>query len=69
MKKSVLLTGSSGCLLRSQSRYAKTYDVDLSHTMQAGTVQLKAGSYHVKMDGDKAIFTDVDIETSSTASR
>jgi hypothetical protein len=59
MKKSVLLTGILAAASISIG-YAKTYDVELSHATQAGTVQLKAGSYHVKVDGDKAIFTDVD---------
>jgi len=39
--------------------YAKSYNVALTHTTQAGGVQLKAGSYEVKVDGDKAVFTDV----------
>jgi hypothetical protein len=59
MKKSVLLTGILAAASISIG-YARTYDVDLSHATQAGTVQLKAGSYRVKVDGDKAIFTDVD---------
>ena len=33
--------------------------MSLSRATQVGTVQLKAGSYEVKVDGDKAIFTDV----------
>jgi hypothetical protein len=34
--------------------------VTLANTTQAGAVQIKAGSYRVKVNGDKAIFTDVD---------
>jgi hypothetical protein len=59
MKKSVLLAGILAAASISIG-YSKTYDVDLSHVTQAGTVELKAGSYRVKVDGDKAIFTDVD---------
>ena len=59
MKKSVFLIGILALALVSIA-FAKTYDVDLSHAVQVGAIQLKAGSYHVKVDGDKAIFTDVD---------
>jgi hypothetical protein len=38
--------------------YAKSYSVSFPRPTQAGAVQLKAGSYEVKLDGDKAIFTD-----------
>jgi hypothetical protein len=59
MKKSVLLTGLLA-LASMSIAYSKTYDVDLSHSVQVGAVQLKAGSYQVKVDGDKATFTNVD---------
>jgi len=59
MKKSVFLIGILAAASISIA-FAKTYDVDLAHATQAGAVQLKAGSYHVKVDGDKAVFTDVD---------
>jgi hypothetical protein len=58
MKKSLFLTGILA-LASISIAYSKTYDVVFEHTTQAGTVQLKAGSYELKLDGDKAIFTDV----------
>ena len=58
MKKSVFLTAILA-LASISIAYSKTYDVNLSRATQVGTVQLKAGSYEVKVDGDKAIFTDV----------
>ena len=59
MKKSVFLTGILA-LASVSIAYSKTYNVSFSRATQAGSVQLKAGSYEVKLDGDKAIFTDVD---------
>jgi hypothetical protein len=58
MKKSVFLTGILA-LASIAIANSKTYDVDLAHATQAGAVQLQAGSYHVKLDGGNAIFTDV----------
>jgi hypothetical protein len=34
--------------------------ITLSGTTNAGSVQLKAGNYNVKLDGDKAVFTQID---------
>jgi uncharacterized protein YdbL (DUF1318 family) len=59
MKKSVLLLAVLA-LASISIAFAKSYAVNLSHSVQAGAVELKAGSYHVKVDGDKAIFTDLD---------
>ena len=39
--------------------FAKTYDVSFSSTTKVGSVQLKAGDYHLKVDGNKATFIDV----------
>lgn len=58
MKKSVLLLVVLA-LTSLSIAYAKNFNVDLSHNMQAGDVQLKAGAYHLTVDGDKAIFTEV----------
>jgi hypothetical protein len=58
MKKSVFLVGILA-LASMSIAYAKSYNVDLAHATQVGAVQLKAGSYDVKVAGDKAIFTDV----------
>jgi hypothetical protein len=57
MKKSVLLTGILAAASISIA-YSRTYSVNFSHATEVGTVQLKAGSYEVKVDGDKAVFTD-----------
>ena len=35
---------------------ASIYDVTLSSSMSVGNTQLKAGSYKVEMQGDKAVF-------------
>lgn len=59
MKKTMLLTGILA-LSAISIAYAKSFDVNLSHATQVGNVELKAGEYELKMDGDKAIFTDVD---------
>jgi len=39
---------------------AKTYDIMLTQASQAGSVQLAAGEYHVKIEGSNAIFTNLD---------
>lgn len=59
MKKTLFLAG----ILAASSlafAYSKTYEITLANTAKAGAVQLKAGQYRVKVDGDKAVFTDVD---------
>jgi hypothetical protein len=38
--------------------FAKTYDVSFSSTTKVGSLQLKAGDYHLKVDGNKATFID-----------
>jgi len=59
MKKSVFLTAI--LVVASISiAYAKSYDVTLANTTQVGAIQLKAGAYELKVDGDKAIFIEVD---------
>jgi hypothetical protein len=58
MKKTVLLTGILA-LASMSIAYSKSYNVSFPRETQAGSVQLKAGSYDVKVDGDKAVFTDV----------
>jgi hypothetical protein len=59
MKKSLLLAGILAFSSLSFA-YSKTYEISLASATKAGNVQLKAGQYRVKLDGDKAIFTDVD---------
>jgi hypothetical protein len=38
---------------------AKTYEITLSGPAKAGSVELKAGQYKLKVDGANATFTDV----------
>lgn len=45
---------------------AKTYSVTLTQATSAGTVQLAAGEYHLKVQGANAIFTNVDNNKSFT---
>jgi hypothetical protein len=59
MKKSLFLAGILA-LSSLSFAYSKTYEITLANATKAGSVQLKAGQYRVKVDGDKAVFTDVD---------
>lgn len=45
---------------------AKTYSVSLTHPSLAGTQQLTAGEYRVKVDGGTAVFTDMRTSKSVT---
>jgi hypothetical protein len=45
---------------------AKSYSITLRESATAGTVQLAAGEYNVKVDGANAIFTNVDTGKSVT---
>ena len=45
---------------------AKTYELTLSTPTKAGSVELKAGQYRLKVDGENAIFTDVNNAKSFT---
>ena len=66
--KSMLMVGalclSSVSLVSAKS--AKSYDIHLSSPAVAGTVQLPAGSYKLKMDGTNAVLTDVYSEKTYT---
>lgn len=44
----------------------KGYSIVLAHPLKAGNVQLKAGEYNMKVDGDNAVF--VNVETSKSIS-
>lgn len=46
---------------------AKSYDIVLSGPAKAGTVQLNAGEYSLKLQGSNAVFTNVDTGKSFTA--
>jgi hypothetical protein len=39
--------------------FAKTYDISFSSVTKVGSLQLKAGDYRLKVDGNKATFTEV----------
>jgi|SRR5581483_7790327 len=58
MKKSILLTGILA--VSSLFAYSKTYEITLANMTKAGSVQLKAGQYRVHVNGDNAVFTDVE---------
>jgi hypothetical protein len=45
---------------------AKTYEIILSGPTKAGSVELKAGQYRLKVDGANAIFTDINSAKSFT---
>jgi hypothetical protein len=45
---------------------AKSYDITLSEPTKAGSVQLAAGSYSLKLKGNNAIFTNVQTGKSFT---
>ncbi len=47
---------------------AKNYELTLSATTKAGNLELKAGQYTLKVQGDKAIFTSVDTAKQFTTS-
>jgi hypothetical protein len=38
--------------------FAKTYDITFASPTKAGTLQLKAGDYKLKLDGTKVTFID-----------
>jgi|SRR5579872_217078 len=64
--KSLLLTGALAVASLTVAS-AKSYDIVLSSPTKVANVQLKAGEYKVKMDGNNAIFTDVESGKSVTA--
>jgi len=55
--KSILLAAVLAVFTLSMA-FAKTYDVTFSSPTKVGSVQLKAGDYHLKVDGNKATFID-----------
>jgi hypothetical protein len=61
--KSLLLIGT---LALAGIASAKSYDIVLSSPTTAGTVQLAAGEYSLKVQGSNAIFTNVDTGKSFT---
>ena len=63
--KSVLLATVLAIFTLSMT-FAKTYDVSFSSTTKVGSVQLKAGDYHLKVDGNKATFIEVNSAKATT---
>jgi hypothetical protein len=61
--KSLLLIGT---LALAGIASAKSYDIILSSPAKAGSVQLAAGEYSLKVQGSNAIFTNVDTGKSFT---
>jgi hypothetical protein len=57
--KSLMLAGALA-LAGSTMASAKSYDIVLSSPAQAGTLQLAAGEYKVKVEGASAVFTNVE---------
>ncbi|HLK62643.1 MAG TPA: hypothetical protein VKU19_04330 [Bryobacteraceae bacterium] len=64
--KNLLLTGALAFASLSIAN-AKTYHITLDESAMAGNVQLGAGEYKVKVNGDSAIFTNVDTGKSTSA--
>ena len=48
------------------TKSSKSYSITLSAPATAGSVQLKAGQYKLKVDGDNAVFTNVESDKSFT---
>jgi len=56
MKKFIVVAGLALSSLTVLS--AKTYDIVLSNKTKAGSIELKPGSYKLKVEGGNAVFTD-----------
>ena len=64
--KSLILTGALA-LASLTVASAKSYDIVLSSPTKVANVQLKAGEYKVTMQGNNAVFTEVESGKSVTA--
>ena len=64
--RSLLLAGALA-LASFSIASAKSYDIMLTEPALAGSVQLKAGEYHVKVEGNSAVFTNVETAQKFTA--
>ena len=67
-KKLVILALMSVVLVTAKTS-VKTYTVHFSETVKAGSVDLKAGEYKLKVEGSQVVFTDQrgkQIEASAT---
>ncbi|HUK15532.1 MAG TPA: hypothetical protein VLW65_03930 [Bryobacteraceae bacterium] len=65
-KKSLLFAGALALSTISIAS-AKSYEILLPKTIQAGQMQLAAGQYRVKLEGANAIFTNVETNHSFVA--
>jgi len=64
--RSLLLAGALA-LASFSIASAKSYDIMLTEPALAGSLHLKAGEYHVKVEGATAVFTSVDTAEKYTA--
>jgi hypothetical protein len=64
MKKLFLVAALAVCSLSIAA--AKSYDILLTSPTMAGSVELKAGEYRLKIDGANAVFTNVESSKSFT---
>ena len=64
--KSLMITGVLAVASLSIAS-AKSYDIVLSNTTKVANVQLKAGQYTLKVQGNNAVFTDQDSGKKYTA--
>jgi hypothetical protein len=66
--KSILMVGVLALsTLSLASASTKTYEITLSSPSKVGSMQLAAGSYKLKVDGNKAVFTNRDTDKQVTA--
>jgi hypothetical protein len=67
MKLRTILAECALCLASVSFASAKTHDIILSEPALAGTVQLPAGEYSLKVEGENAVFTNLDKDKTFTA--
>lgn len=67
MTKSLVLAGLLSLSALVVSASAKSYSIELDSVAKAGSVQLAKGDYSVKVEGDKAVFTDQHSKSVSVA--
>jgi len=65
--QSILLAGVLSLASVGMLSAKKSYEIALSTPIMAGNVQLPAGEYRVKVEGDNAVFNMVDQDKTFTA--
>jgi hypothetical protein len=60
MKYKSLLTGAALFLSVVAVGSAKSWDVVIDSTARAGAMELPAGDYHVRLNGEQAVFTSME---------